>query len=275
MTKSRHFCGGWTFSHQPEVELAEGCWEGRDEVPLSPHWERQPTRLQRLRTAPSWPEGGQCLPDRGMSLQGLRLEGRFPLDWRLGQVVWAELEGRPVGGCDDLLGLHFILRLVPQERLVQRAGLLPGGPLHLLSGGPRHTLEEAGEVPAEAEAAHGDQCRAQDDVEAGQQDAEEVSVAVQGDSDGDQEGEGVEQGVYHVGLVEVGHENGAQQEVHQEDQQTHPGRHPLLPVLRLPAAEEPVVQTVVQSLQVAGQQSPHQADVQQEYRQSEGRDTNR
>ena len=73
--------------------------------------------------------------------------------------------------------------------------------------------------------------------------------------------------------MEVRHDDGAQDEVEEEDDQAHQGGHslplsPLLGVLPPPAAED----LVVEVLQVVAQEPAHQHHVQQEYRQTDGGD---
>lgn len=152
--------------------------------------------------------------------------------------------------------------------------MVPGGSPQLLSGGSRHGLDEAGEVLAKTVAAHGDEGHAENDVETGDHDTEEVGLIVQGHSDGDEEREGVEERVYHVCLVEVGHDDGAQPEVEEEDHQAHQGGHSLLlsplPALLPPPAAEDLV---VEGLQVVAQEPADQHHVEQEYRQTDGGDT--
>ena len=224
-----------------------------------------------------------------MPLQGLRLSdgrrrrrGRFPR-----QVVGAELEGRPVTG-GELLSPGG----VQGEALGQVPGHHGGGGGGglLLSGGSGQRLQEPGQVPAETESAHRHEGHAQDDVEAGGQDAQQAGLAVQRHPDGDQEGEGVEEGVHHVGPVYEGHHHRPQAQVEQDDHQTQPAGHwplvlppvvpppPLLPLqpplllaLPPPAAEE----LVVGQLQLAAQESSHQPTVEEEYWETNGGDTDR
>ena len=91
--------------------------------------------------------------------------------------------------------------------------------------------------------------------------------------------------------MKEGHHDGAQSQIEQDDQQTQPTRHwnrsPLLPLLPAPllpplpllpllcpkgAAAE---QLVVSELEVSAEEPAHQPAVEQEYRQTEGGDTDR
>ena len=131
---------------------------------LRPRRHRQREGGERLGTAPPRGEAPQRWSDWRTSLEALSPERGFGLDARLGEVVGAELERRPVSARLGLfLGLHLLL-LPPQQGLVQGDGLVPGGTPQLLSGGSRHGLEEAGEVLAETVAAHGDEGHAENDV---------------------------------------------------------------------------------------------------------------
>ena len=119
---------------------------------------------------------------------------------------------------------------------------------------------------------------AHEDVEAGHEDAGQVRVAVYGHPDGHQQREGVHEAVHEADPVHVGHGEGAQAEVQEDDHQAHPARDPPWPRHGLPALDRvriqaPVIppaaadQLVVKSLQVAAEESSHQADVEQEDRQ--------
>ena len=119
---------------------------------------------------------------------------------------------------------------------------------------------------------------AHEDVEAGHEDTGQVRVAVYGHPDGHQQREGVHEAVHEADPVHVGHGEGAQAEVQQDDHQAQPAGNPPRPRQGLPALDRvrvqaPVIppaaadQLVVETLQVAAKESAHQADVEQEDRQ--------
>ena len=66
---------------------------------------------------------------------------------------------------------------------------------------------------AETICTHGHDCYTNEDVDTGHDDTDDVSVAVEGDSDGDEEREGVEETVNHGDIMNTGHDDSAKHQV--------------------------------------------------------------
>ena len=130
----------------------------------------------------------------------------------------------------------------------------------------------------EAVGTHGHDGHPHEDVETGHQDADQVRVAVESHPDGHQQREGVDQAVHEADPVHLGHGDGAEAEVEEDDDQAHPAWDTPRPWHRLPALDRVWVkapgvsgsaakQPGVESLEVAAKESAHKADVEQEDRQ--------
>ena len=76
----------------------------------------------------------------------------------------------------------------------------------------------------EAVSTHGHDGHPHQDVEAGHQDTHQVCVTVKSHPDGDQQREGVDQAVHEADPVHLGHGDGAEAEVEEDDHQTQPAR---------------------------------------------------
>ena len=113
-----------------------------------------------------------------------------------------------------------------------------------------------------------------EDVDAGDNDTEDVCVTVERDTDGDHQGEGVEEPIDDGDVVHLGHGEGAQGQVQHHYGPAQPPGHPqggrrggpLLGPLPWPGVWPPGAagHLVVEGLQVAAQEPAHQADVEQE-----------
>ena len=152
-----------------------------------------------------------------------------------------------------------------------------------MSGWRGQGAEEGGQVLTETVGAHGHDGHAQDDVDAGEEDAEQVRVTVQSYSNGDHEREGVEETINQTDIMDMTHQQSAQHQVEQDGEETEPAGH-LPPVFswllaqisRLsPGSSVAAHNLVVECLQVSAQESANQAYVEEEYWETNAGDTNR
>ena len=89
----------------------------------------------------------------------------------------------------------------------------------------------------EAVGTHGHDGHPHEDVETGHQDADQVRVAVESHPDGHQQREGVDQAVHEADPVHLGHGDGPEAEVEEDDDQAHPAWDTPGPGHRLPALD--------------------------------------